>query len=143
MFPVTVNYLSPFESKQTYNFRVAEDESIAPMTPLFLWASLMSVMQSARMGQSDYHTFLKGEISLKGHENIEFDNFYGGGDSQETDIIQSSLPVVLTTAALLMNEFEVPDIEKIELTFDSKPEKKSRKSIGFGTIAHYSNPATQ
>lgn len=127
MFPVTVNYFSPFANKQTFHFRVAEDKTINMMTPFYLWLALLNIMESARTGQSDYHTQLVGKISLKNHADITFNDFYGGSSSFGNDASQSTIDVVLKTATILLNEFIVPDIETIELNFHSKPGKKIAK----------------
>jgi len=124
MFPVTVNYFSPFSDRQTFRLRVAEDKTLNSITPFFLWIALLNIMESARMGQSDYHTQLQGRISLKDYDDITFNDFYGGSSSFENDVSQSSIEVASKTAAVLSNTYVVPDIESIELNFHSKPGKK-------------------
>ncbi|MBN1350071.1 hypothetical protein JXJ21_11720 [candidate division KSB1 bacterium] len=124
MFPVTVNYQSPFGAAQTFSFTVAKDRSVHSFTPILLWMGLLSVMESARMSQSDYHTYLTGEIGIKDHDAIKFDDFYGGGFNED-DISQSTLNVVLKAAAVLLNQFKTPDIQYITLNYDCKPGKKA------------------
>ena len=124
MIPVHLTYQSPFHENYHFHFRLAEDKSLSSIMPLFLWLTLYNSLYSARMGDGDFNTQLKGRISIEEYEDVVLDNFYAGTQSGE-DVILSTLEIAVATAALMANKFLIPNIKEIELNFQSTLGNKS------------------
>jgi hypothetical protein len=118
MFPVNVNYESPFQEKVHYRFRVASDKSLNSMIPFYLWFALSATLQSARMGSGEFSTQLTGKIALANSEDIILDNYFSSPQPGE-DAGLATLDVAIFTAYLLTNSFVPARIESIDLNFKS------------------------
>ncbi len=130
MIPVQVSVLSPLTGKKIYNYRLSSDKSHFPYLPIFLWMTLINTIESSRMANGDFALQLNGKIEVKNYDDIVFDNFYAGGDlgfytGSGNDMPQAAIDVVMSLNSLLMNDFLIPEIEKINLTFSVVPGPKS------------------
>jgi hypothetical protein len=126
MFPVQINYSSPLSETKTYHYQIAEDKSLQQLMPILFYVSLLSTIETARFANGDYSINLTGSIQLKDLPDIKFDNFYSASNFSSSsgggsDIMASAFDVTMALIALINNNFEYPDIEKIELDFEATP----------------------
>lgn len=126
MIPVHLSYESKFQKKEEYNFRVAEERSLFPFTPLILRIVLTNALESVRLSTSDQTLRLTGKIELEGYPDIELENYYAGGlpSTMVTDALEATGDISASVGALLSNAFEAPRIKAIDLDFHSLPKKK-------------------
>lgn len=130
MFPVDVEYISPFNTKKNYHYMVANDQTLSSIVPVFLWVTLLSTIESARFSNGDYSIKLDGRFMLKDHPDVALENFYTSAKFSDPpgsgkDILAAAYDVVMTFMPLIVNDYKYPNIEKIELTFHAIPGKKS------------------
>jgi hypothetical protein len=97
---------------------MASDKSLNSIMPIILMITLSNAISSARMGDGQFDTHLTGKIELSGYDDIIFDNFYAGKNIGE-DVSLSTRDVAITSMYLLMNKFNNPKIERIDLNFQS------------------------
>jgi hypothetical protein len=129
MIPVKLSYQSPIQEEREFNFRVVEEKTLNSITPLFLRVALINALESARLAGGEYSLRLEGNISLRDYSNITLKNLYPGSQafgsfSSGSDILEATSDVTAVIASLLVNNFQVPDIEEIELRFTSLPGRK-------------------
>jgi len=129
MIPVHVKVSSPILAEKNFQFKIANDRSMSRTIPVFLWITLLNALESSRLGSGDYALKLKGRIDLETYSDVIFDNFYSGGsagffDGSGADMPEAALDIVMTLAPLLMNDFEVPKINGINLEFFCQPGQK-------------------
>ncbi len=118
LIPIKLRYESPFQEKLEYNFRMASDKSLNSFLPIILMITLSNAISSARMGDGQFDTHLTGKIELSGYDDIVFDNFYASKNIGE-DVALSTRDVAITSMYLVMNKFNNPKIERIDLNFQS------------------------
>jgi len=129
LIPVAVTISLPASLKRQFHFNIANDRSLASVIPVYFWITLINALESARLGNGDYALRLTGRIQLEHFPEVILDNFYAGGgtglfDGSGSDMPEAAYDIVMTLAALLANEFDVPTIHKIELDFEALPGQK-------------------
>lgn len=95
------------------------------LTPLLVaMTTFNGVTQNAIYGEGTT-LHLTGEIQLKGHAPVKFDNSYAPQDS----LLPDGMPVALTVQSvfgrLFTNNFEVPGVERVSLRVESLPGRNS------------------
>lgn len=95
------------------------------LTPLLVaMTTFNGVTQNAIYGEGTT-LHLTGEIQLKGHAPVKFDNTYAPQDS----LLPDGMPVAITVQSvfgrLFTNNFEVPDVERVSLRVESLPGRNS------------------
>ena len=126
MIPIKVAVNSPIIKEKRFNFKMVNDRSNYNTVPVFLWITLLNALETARLGSGDYALNLNGRIELKNAADVILDNFYSGAsagffDGSGLDRSEAALDVVMTLATLLLNSFEPPVIQGIELEFYARP----------------------
>ncbi len=129
MIPVNVKVSSPIVAEKKFQFKLASDRSVATIIPVYLWITLLNALQTARLGGGDYALKLNGRIDLEKYPDVILNNFYAGGstgffDGTGSDIPEAAYDIVMTLAPLLVNDFEPPKIQGIDLEFVAQPGQK-------------------
>ncbi|MBN2008810.1 hypothetical protein JW960_05655 [candidate division KSB1 bacterium] len=130
IIPVTITYTSPINEKQTYHYEIAADQSLSATTPVYFWLTVLTTLETARLANGDYSMRLNGRIAIKNHEDVVINDLYTGSSFNESpgggqDIMQAAYDIVMRLIPLLANEWEYPEIEKIDLQFAAEPVKRS------------------
>ncbi|MFQ5769140.1 MAG: SpoIVB peptidase S55 domain-containing protein [bacterium] len=125
MIPFRLTFRSKFEDNIEFNFRVAEDRNLYSLTPLIFGIVLSNAIESARLSNSNQTLQLNGKINLKGQKVVTLQNYYAGSvpSALLTDAMEATGEIAATLGALLSNNFEVPELESVELNFISHPKK--------------------
>lgn len=128
-FPVKIEYISPFDQKKEYHYQIAKAQTSSFITPILLWLTVSSTLETARFSSGNYSIRLNGAFNLNGEADIILDNFYTGSNfsapaGSGQDIAIASSDIAMTLAPLLFNDYKYPDIENIELSFHALPGKK-------------------
>ncbi len=126
MLPFRLSLTSPVMERVEFNFRIAEDRSLHSLTPLIFSIVLTNALESARLTSSGQTLKLDGKVNLKGYDPILLDNYYAGGApaSFTTDATEAASEIAAIIGALLSNTYEQPEIESIELHFESLPKRR-------------------
>lgn len=126
MFPVKVAYRSPMGGEEDFHFRVSGERSINSLTPLFLRVALLNALESARLSAGAQSTIVRGHIRLKQYGEVSLDNFYAGQTFSSfvgflNDALQSTGEVAATLGSLMLNNYEIPQVESMDLEFTTVP----------------------
>ncbi len=126
MFPVHVAYHSSLGGGEEFRFRVTDERSINSLTPLFLRVALLNAIESARLAAGAQTTVVKGSIRIKDYGEVRLDNFYAGQRFTSfvgflNDALQSTGEVVAALGSLMLNDFVIPKIESVDLSFTTIP----------------------
>lgn len=129
MIPVNVQISSPILAEKKFQFKLANDRSMATIIPVYLWITLLNALETARLGGGDFALKLNGRIHLEKYPDVVLDNFYAGGstgffDGTGSDIPEAAYDIVMTLAPLLVNDFEPHKIQGIDLDFFAQPGQK-------------------
>lgn len=125
MIPFRISFDSEFQEPVEFNFRLAEDRSLHSITPLISNLVLMSALESARLSVGSQTLKLDGSINLKDADSIPLENYYAGSISSNfiTDAVEASGEISAILGALLSNNFELPEIESVDLNFEALHKK--------------------
>lgn len=125
MIPVNFRFHSRFQDDAELNFRIAEDRRLHSLTPFIFTIVLTNALESVRLSQGNHTLKLDGKINLAGRDPIPLKNYYAGNRPSTfiTDAIEAAGEISATVGALLSNNFEAPQIESVELTFDALHKK--------------------
>lgn len=126
LIPVNVSIALPQNEQKQFHFHLANDRSLASIVPVFFWITLINSLESARLGNGDYALRVTGRIHLDQYPDVMLDNFYAGGgtgifDGSGSDIPEAAYDIAMTLATLLANDFEIPNIKGIDLSFSAQP----------------------
>jgi hypothetical protein len=126
MFPVQVAHRSSLGGEEEFRFRVTSERSINSLTPLFLRVALLNALESARLAAGAQTTVVKGSIRLKGYGEVVLDNFYAGQRFTSfvgflNDALQSTGEVAAALGSLMLNDFEIPKVEAMDVMFKTIP----------------------
>lgn len=121
MIPFRLTFNPRFQEPVEFHFRLAEDRSLHSLTPLISNLVLTSALESARLSLGSQTLKLDGQISLKNAEPIPLENYYAGSVSSSfiTDAVEATSEISAILGALLSNNFELPEIESVELNFEA------------------------
>ncbi|MCC7417533.1 MAG: hypothetical protein IT176_10370 [Acidobacteria bacterium] len=118
MIPIALTLESDRAPKRTFHFNVVNDQLFGP---LMSYASILNTFSSYER-QFGAATFaVRGEVRLKHHDAISFDNVFAG-DQPSTG---AATYVVGPMAALMGNEYEKVDLEAIDLTITATEQPKT------------------
>jgi hypothetical protein len=117
MIPVTLALSSDRGPSRTFRFEVVRDQMF---TPLMTYSALLNTMTSyeRQFGSATYA--LKGRAELKGHDALNFENIFAG----ESPSTPASSYVVGPLTALITNDNEPVEVERLDLTIRSTEEPK-------------------
>lgn len=121
MIPFRVRFRSTLADETSFDFRVVEDRSLYSFTPLIFGLVLANAIESARLSVGSQTLKLNGVIELEGREPIRLQNYYAGQGvfSFVTDAAEAVGEVASTLGTVLANDFESPQIKKVELNFEA------------------------
>ena len=130
VYPVRVEYTSPFETARVFNYKIAKDKSLSDFSSIFLWFTLLTTLETARFSTGDYNLNMDAKIMLNGDEDIIIRNVYtsaqfGEAEGGGTDIMAAATDVVMVLMPLVSNIFQYPDIEKLDLKFNASPGRQN------------------
>jgi hypothetical protein len=118
MIPVTISLESARSPKQTFNFRVVNDQLFGP---LMTYASILNTLGSyeRQFGAATYA--VRGSVAVKKHEAIAFDNLFAGDQSS----MGAAAYVVAPITYLMGNDYEKVDVEGVNIAFTTTEEPKT------------------
>jgi len=125
MMPFQLTFNSEFQEPVEFVFSLAKDRSLHSITPLISNLVLMSALESARLSLGSQTLKLDGRINLKDADSIPLENYYAGSISSNfiTDAVEASSEISAILGALLSNNFELPEIESVDLNFEALHKK--------------------
>jgi hypothetical protein len=118
MIPVTVSLESSRGPKQTFNFRVVNDQLFGP---LMTYASILNTLGSYERQYGAATFGVRGSVTVKKHEAIAFNNLFSGDQAA----MGAAAYVVAPISNLMGNDYEKVDVEAVSVTFTTTEEPKT------------------
>jgi hypothetical protein len=118
MIPVTVSLESSRGPKQTFNFRVVNDQLFGP---LMTYASILNTLGSyeRQYGAATYS--VRGTTAVRKHDALAFNNLFSGDQAA----MNAAAYIVGPITALMGNDYEKVDVEGVNVTFATAEEPKT------------------
>jgi SpoIVB peptidase S55 len=118
MIPVTISLESDRGPKQTFNFRVVNDQLFGP---LMTYASILNTLGSYERQYGSATFSVRGSATVRKHENIAFNNLFSGDQAS----MNAAAYIVGPITALMGNDYEKVDVEGVSVTFATAEEPKT------------------
>jgi hypothetical protein len=118
MIPVTISLESDRGPKQTFNFRVVNDQLFGP---LMTYASILNTLGSYERQYGSATFSVRGSATVKNHDAIAFNNLFSGDQAS----MGAAAYVVAPVTYLMGNDYEKVDVEGVNVTFATAEEPKT------------------
>ncbi|HEY6212850.1 MAG TPA: SpoIVB peptidase S55 domain-containing protein [Vicinamibacterales bacterium] len=118
MIPVTLNLESQRAPKRTFHFGVVNDPLFGP---LMTYATILNTLSSYERQYGAMTFSLHGSAKVTNHEAVVFDNMFYGDQAPGA----AAASVVAPVAALMGNDYEKVDVDRIEATISTAEEPKT------------------
>jgi hypothetical protein len=118
MIPVTISLESSRGPKQTFNFRVVNDQLFGP---LMTYASILNTLGSYERQYGSATFTVRGTTTVKKHDAIAFNNLFSGDQAS----MNAAAYVVGPITSLMGNDYEKVDVEGVNVTFATAEEPKT------------------
>jgi hypothetical protein len=118
MIPVTLNLESQRAPKRTFHFGVVNDPLFGP---LMTYATILNTLSSYERQYGAMTFSLRGSAKVTNHEAVVFDNMFYGDQAPGA----AAASVVAPVAALMGNDYEKVDVDRIEATISTAEEPKT------------------
>ena len=118
MIPVTVSLESGRGPKQTFNFRVVNDQLFGP---LMTYASILNTLGSYERQYGAATFSVRGSATITRHDPVSFNNLFSGDQAS----MNAAAYIVGPITALMGNDYEKVDLEGVNVTFGSTEEPKT------------------
>ncbi len=118
MIPVTVTLRSDHAAERTFRFSVVKDQLFTPVMTSSVIANLFGSYER-QFGASTFS--VQGKVFVAGHETVSFDDLFSG----DSATMGAATSVIAPLAALVGNDYEPVDIEKLDVRIDSTEEVKT------------------
>jgi hypothetical protein len=118
MIPVTISLESNRGPKQTFNFRVVNDQLFGP---LMTYASILNTLGSYERQYGAATFSVRGSATITKHDPVSFNNLFSGDQAS----MNAAAYVVGPITALMGNDYEKVNLEGVNVTFGSAEEPKT------------------
>ncbi|MDZ7412985.1 MAG: hypothetical protein ONB15_05545 [candidate division KSB1 bacterium] len=123
MVPVHIRYRSLNGLTQEYKFRVAVAQQLDTVIPFYLRIALLNALLTSRLGGGDVSLRTEGHVLLADGQKVSLDNFFTGTRtagffSPSSDAVKAADELTGVLAALMVNDFREPKIERVEVQFN-------------------------
>jgi SpoIVB peptidase S55 len=119
LIPVTLTLEAERGSRRTFNFGVVKDQLF---TPLMTYSALVNTLLSYERQNGTATFAVTGSAMLKDYGVVTFDNLFSGGDSPA---ISAAASVIAPVTALVNNDDEPVEIERLDLTMKTSEEPRT------------------
>lgn len=116
MIPVKINLHTSRGRTETYSYEVANDSFL---TPLLLNITVFNTITSSERALGESTISLKGEIKVKGQENVQLDRRFSSGNSA----IMAAGSVATPIGSLMSSGFDDVQIDGVTLDISSSDTK--------------------
>jgi hypothetical protein len=118
MIPVTISLESGRGPKQTFNFRVVNDQLFGP---LMTYASILNTLGSYERQYGTATFSVRGSATITKHDPVSFNNLFSG----EQASMNAAAYIVGPITALMGNDYEKVNLEGVNVAFGSAEEPKT------------------
>jgi len=118
MIPVTVVLRSDHAVDRTFNFNVVKDQLFTPLMTSSVLANLFASYER-QFGASTFA--VQGKVFVARHGTVNFDNLFSG----ESPAGGAAASVIAPLAALVGNDYEPIDIEKLDIVINTSEEERT------------------
>ncbi len=132
MVPVRLELNSPPSGQHEFNFSMAMDRSVNNLMPFFLRIALVQGMVAARLAAEESSMHLQARFTLADHRTLSINDFFSsqqifGFFAPGGDALAASDMIASTLGALLVNDFDSPSVERIDLVCAAEPGERIAK----------------
>ena len=117
--PVSLTLEAERGPRRTFNFNVVKDQLF---TPLMSYSALVNTLLSYERQFGTATFSVTGSATLKNHGAITFDNLFSGGESPA---ISAASSVIAPITALVTNDDEAVEIQRLDLTMKTSEEPRT------------------
>jgi hypothetical protein len=118
MIPVTVVLRSDHAAERTFSFNVVKDQLFTPLMTSSVLANLFASYER-QFGASTFA--VQGKVLVARHGTVTFDNLFSG----ESPSGGAASSVIAPLAALVGNDYEPIDIEKLDVVINTSEEERT------------------
>jgi hypothetical protein len=118
MIPVAISLESGRGPKQTFNFRVVNDQLFGP---LMTYASILNTLGSYERQYGAATFSVRGSATITKHDPVSFNNLFSGDQAS----MNAAAYIVGPITALMGNDYEKVDLEGVNVTFGSTEEPRT------------------
>jgi SpoIVB peptidase S55 len=118
MIPVTISLESSRGPKQTFNFRVVNDQLFGP---LMTYASILNTLGSYERQFGSATFSVRGSTTVRKHDAIAFNNLFSGDQAS----MNAAAYIVGPITSLMGNDYEKVEVEGVNVTFATAEEPKT------------------
>jgi hypothetical protein len=118
MIPITVSLRSDHAPARTFNFSVVKDLLFTPVMTSSVLANLFASYER-QFGATTFA--VQGKVLVSGHEAVRFDNLFSGDSAAAA----ASASVIAPLSALVGNDYEPVNVDKIEVTIESFEDERT------------------
>jgi hypothetical protein len=127
MIPVNLKMESPFHAPTSFSFKLANDPAFNNLLPFYLRIALIQAMNAARLAGEQNSCHIRGDITLSDGRKIELDDFFTskqifGFMAAGSDVVSASNLVTVLLGTVMVNDFDAPQVEKIDLELQTIPD---------------------
>lgn len=126
LVPVSVTNKSPFHEPKTYHLNMANDRALNNLLPFYLQIALIQAMNVSRLAGGTSSVHLTGAVELADGRQLEFDDLFSsskqlGYAASGTDFNQASSLVASVLGALMVNDFDGPEVASVDICSETIP----------------------
>ena len=118
MIPVTIALESGRGPKQTFNFKVVNDQLFGP---LMTYASILNTLGSYERQYGAATFTVNGSVKVRKHDAIAFNNLFSGDQAS----MGAAAYIVAPITYLMGNDYEKVDVESVNVTLATAEEPKT------------------
>jgi hypothetical protein len=118
MIPVTVTLRSDHAAERTFHFSVVKDQLFTPVMTSSVLANLFASYER-QFGASTFA--VRGRVFVAGHDAVDFADLFSG----DSAMMGAASSIVAPLTALVGNDYERVDIEKLDVAIDSSEVEKT------------------
>jgi hypothetical protein len=119
LIPVTLKLEAERGARSTFNFSVVRDQLF---TPLMTYSALVNTLLSYERENGTATFEVTGSAALRNHGAVTFDNLFSSRDSAA---INAAASVIAPITALVNNEDEAVEIDRLDLTMKTSEEPRT------------------
>ncbi|MBN1542576.1 hypothetical protein JW992_10560 [candidate division KSB1 bacterium] len=126
MIPVDLSMRHAGMAEKRYSFRMADDQALNNLTPLFLHIALFQAMVAARLASEPVTTRFTADFELENGMRLQLEDLFStvqefGMLETGSDVANASNLVASVLGVLMVNEFQTPAIKRVQLSAESSP----------------------
>lgn len=130
--PISLNMMSEHFGQESFRFDMAYDTSINNLSPFFFRIALFQAIVASRLSSQRVSTELTGLVSFADGQSLNFKDFFS--TTRDLGVVETGSDVAMVSdltaslmGALIVNDFDSPDITDVKLDLKTRPGERVLK----------------